>query len=232
MVGNELMAAILCIPVEELPRRSLWNQTWELIDITALAKAILFKDESVNELYEIDEYRFGTGQNRFFYTRLGWVADRYDEIINEIKSRNLPLPQVSNLREEIENSFPIEWKRNWSPDEYDMEVCNNYIKKTIANKIIDRKIKYKKIIEKPIKKVTIKPQCSDDEYNRQKSYSKNGLDRAIVQVNKDYSRAKIELRKKYELKIESTIKKYESIFNTFLKNNNYKYKGKDDGKLL
>lgn len=75
------MTRINCIPVKELTGPHLVAEYRELPRVFALAR--FPKD---NEKFP-EEYTLGTGHVKFFYERLGYLAERHTLLVQEMKRR-------------------------------------------------------------------------------------------------------------------------------------------------
>lgn len=80
------MTRINVIPVEELPRQALLGENKEITRVFGLARKAQF-DVIKGKKAIPKEYTLGTGHVLFFYPRLKFIADRYEQITSEMQRR-------------------------------------------------------------------------------------------------------------------------------------------------
>ena len=104
------MTRINCIPVEELSGQHLVAEYRELPRVFALAqKAALRGSLSAPEAYTL-----GQGHLLFFYTRLGYLAQRHLDLIDEMKRRGYK-PTFSGIRKQDFPTIPESYWNDWEP---------------------------------------------------------------------------------------------------------------------
>ena len=104
------MTRINCIPVEELSGQHLVAEYRELPRVFALAqKAALRGSFSAPETYTL-----GQGHLLFFYTRLGYLAQRHLDLIDEMKRRGYK-PTFSGIRKQDFPTIPESYWNDWEP---------------------------------------------------------------------------------------------------------------------
>jgi len=104
------MTRINCVPVEELSGPHLVAEYRELPRVFALAqKAALRGGYSQPDVYTI-----GKGHLLFFYTRLGYLARRHVELIDEMKRRGYT-PTFTGVRREDFPDAPDSYWNDWEP---------------------------------------------------------------------------------------------------------------------
>lgn len=103
------MTRINCVPVRELSDKHLGAEYRELPRVFALAQAAYQRGEKPEQYPQ--EYVLGPGHVKFFYARLGWVAVRCLQLVEECERRgrtvNFPIPPVVNV--------PDSWCQSWEP---------------------------------------------------------------------------------------------------------------------
>ena len=115
------MMRINCISVKDLPTRVLKA---ELFEIPRGFQYVLMavKARRPIEMYrEFDTYEY-THQPKFFYTRLGWLAERYLLVAQELARRGVEI-ESSKIRltfQGYKNSIPDKWWGYWGPTERDL----------------------------------------------------------------------------------------------------------------
>lgn len=105
------MTRINCVPVSELRGKHLIAEYHELPRIYGLVRKAIARGEKPNLTYPY-EYNLGKGHMRFFYPRLGYLNQRFEELVTEMKSRGYKPSYSSPPLEGI----PSEWFNDWIPD--------------------------------------------------------------------------------------------------------------------
>jgi len=82
------MTRINCIPVQELTNKHLMAEYYELPRVFTLAQAAFNRDDIKNIPCE---YTLGKGHVRFFYDKIGFLHDRYNDLYIELVNRNYKL---------------------------------------------------------------------------------------------------------------------------------------------
>lgn len=105
------MTRINCIPVDELTDAHLGAEYRELPRVFALAAAAYARGD--NPSAYPDAYTLSKGHVKFFYTRLGYLAKRYQQLVNEClrRGRKVNYHQVPD----IYNALPPKWRLDWTP---------------------------------------------------------------------------------------------------------------------
>lgn len=124
------MTRINCIPPEELCDKHLVAERHELSRVFTLVlkaidrhfaqtgKALLPKQVGIPE-----NYTMGTGHVKFFYNKLGWLADRDRLIESEMRARGMNVTE-RNLWMKY-HLIPSCWWNYWEPSREDRMV-NRY----------------------------------------------------------------------------------------------------------
>lgn len=124
------MTRINCIPVEELTREHLVAEYRELPRVFGLARAFR-KGEKIPE-----HYTLGFGHVKFFYTRLGWCANRHTQLVQEMKRRGynptIPEDEMWHHSERAGGRVPHELFGMWEPDEDAMELNRQRIRERLS----------------------------------------------------------------------------------------------------
>lgn len=107
------MTRINCIPPTELSGPHLVAEYRELPRVFALVRAAIMRGEKPNDPRNPVEYRLGAGHVRFFYCRLGYLAQRQASLINEMRARGYQ-PQYDNTTALLDG-LPAEWCQDWIP---------------------------------------------------------------------------------------------------------------------
>jgi hypothetical protein len=104
------MTRINCVPVRELHDKHLLAEYRELPRVFKLAYAAYARGEG--PAAHPAEYTLGKGHVKFFYTRLWWLAQRFDQIYLELRQRGFQ-PQYSTVP--VVPRMPQSWHRGWCP---------------------------------------------------------------------------------------------------------------------
>lgn len=117
------MTRINCVPVEELSGPHLVAEYRELPRVFALAE----KTSARESFTQPNAYTLGKGHLLFFYTRLGYLAQRHTELIAEMKRRNYK-PSFSGVRREDFPPIPDSYWDSWEPTEDALHLNRQRIK--------------------------------------------------------------------------------------------------------
>src|SRR3546814_19293963 len=104
------MTRINCVPVHELSGPHLVAEYRELPRVFALAQ----KAAARGSFTQPQAYTLGKGHVLFFYTRLGYLARRHLELIEEMKRRGYK-PTFSGMRREDFLNVPDAYWSDWEP---------------------------------------------------------------------------------------------------------------------
>lgn len=107
------MTRINCVPPAELTTPHLIAEYRELPRIFGLVRAAIERGEKPDDSRNPAEYRLGQGHVRFFYPRLGYLAKRQKELIDEMLRRGYS-PSFKNP-EALLTDIPVEWHGEWIP---------------------------------------------------------------------------------------------------------------------
>lgn len=104
------MTRINCVPVQELSGPHLVAEYRELPRVFALAKKAALRGSFVQP----GTYTLGKGHLLFFYTRLGYLARRHVDLIDEMKRRGYN-PTFSGVRRGDFADIPDSYWGDWQP---------------------------------------------------------------------------------------------------------------------
>jgi len=98
------MTRINLIPPEELHYKHLVAEYREITRVPTLARNA---QRRMHKLSIPDNYRTGEGHVTFFYTRLGFIADRYESLCDEMRRRGYKCNQIAreDLLKDIDSRF-------------------------------------------------------------------------------------------------------------------------------
>ncbi len=106
------MTRINCVSVQELSQQHLVAEYRELPRVFNLARKALER----NDIQYFEEYRLGKGHLLFFYTRLGYLARRHAELVQEMLRRGYKPTFTSPLRDAHSDIPDVLWG-DWNPTE-------------------------------------------------------------------------------------------------------------------
>ncbi|HLU00509.1 MAG TPA: pyrimidine dimer DNA glycosylase/endonuclease V [Burkholderiaceae bacterium] len=106
------MTRINCVPVEELSGPHLVAEYRELPRVFALAG----KAAARGAFVQPERYTLGKGHMLFFYTRLGYLVRRHQDLVTEMKRRGYK-PSFDGVRREQFPDIPDKFWNDWRPDE-------------------------------------------------------------------------------------------------------------------
>lgn len=107
------MTRINVVPVQELGQKHLLAEYREITRPFAKVRKRQAKGQKPPSVKALADYTMGTGHETFFFTRLQYLVDRYQELTNEMLARGYkanPVP-IENLVEGIDKS----WFGNYTP---------------------------------------------------------------------------------------------------------------------
>lgn len=125
------MTRINCVPVQELTRQHLVAEYRELPRVFSLAR----KPKS-GEVFP-QQYTLGTGHVKFFYNRLGYLAERHTQIVREMKRRGykpvIPEDEMWQHCEKAGGRLSSELFANWQPDENAIKANRDRIQERLTS---------------------------------------------------------------------------------------------------
>ncbi len=105
------MTRINCIPVEELSGPHLVAEYRELPRVFRLAEKASLR----GNIKQPSQYTLGAGHILFFYTRLGYLAKRHCQLVQEMRRRDYK-PTYEGVRRQDFPNIPDEYWNDWKPD--------------------------------------------------------------------------------------------------------------------
>lgn len=124
------MTRINVIPVYELNDVHLMAEYRELPMVpAALKRSLRTQMPAVVKKKIPSNFTLNKGHVLFFYNKLGYLKNRYAELIQELTKRGFKLdPNRPSGFDEIDNS----WFGNWTPNTIDMDIVRERIKLRIS----------------------------------------------------------------------------------------------------
>ncbi len=123
---------INCIPPDELTRAHLVAEYRELPRIFTLVRAAIARGERPGDPRNPTEYRLGAGHVRFFYPRLGYLAQRQGALVAEMLARGYA-PGFTRT-DHLLDGIPAEWCAAWQPTPQAMALNRARIAERLAPK--------------------------------------------------------------------------------------------------
>ncbi len=105
------MTRINCVPVQELHDKHLAAEYRELPRVFKLAAAAHARGEDPSQFPGL--YTLGKGHVKFFYTRLGWLKWRFQDLVAEMQHRGWQ-PQYTQVPS-VADALPASWWGFWEP---------------------------------------------------------------------------------------------------------------------
>lgn len=112
------MTRINVVPVEELTDKHLGAEYRELPRIYGLVKAAIQRGESPDDKRNPTQYVLGGGHCRFFYPRLGFITERFEQLKAECRARGRAVNYADSSA--LTEGIPPEWFGSYEPTE---EAC-------------------------------------------------------------------------------------------------------------
>jgi len=123
------MTRINCVPVEELSGPHLVAEYRELPRVFALARKAAMRGGGSQP----QAYILGKGHLLFFYTRLGYLARRHRELVEEMKRRGYR-PAFTGVRREDFPDVPDACWNDWEPTAEALHLNRERIKARSGNR--------------------------------------------------------------------------------------------------
>lgn len=120
------MTRINVVPVETLSRPHLQGEYKEITRVFGLVRKAQARGKNKWNLNIPKEYTLGIGHVTFFYPRLGYILNRYKELVSEMRNRGYkpnPIPD-EDLLEGIHQS----WLGDYEPTEEAIKINLQRIK--------------------------------------------------------------------------------------------------------
>jgi deoxyribonuclease (pyrimidine dimer) len=115
------MTRINLVDPSELHRKHLIAEIHELPRIFTLARKAQNKPRNIPE-----KYILGKGHVLFFYKRLGFLADRYEKLCDEMRKRKYNVNQIS--RNELLGGIDLSFQVQYTPNDDEINLNRERIK--------------------------------------------------------------------------------------------------------
>lgn len=107
------MTRINLVPPSELHQKHLQGEYFELPRVFTNVRKAIASGKTPSDFSHVDSYRLGPGHVIFFYTRLGFLVDRFGKLVLEMIDRGNRPTKISVF----DDSIPYEWYGNYIPTE-------------------------------------------------------------------------------------------------------------------
>lgn len=118
------MTRINVLPVEDLGRLTLQGEYKEITRPIGLVKKAISRGVNKynfkQKIKQPSEYTLGTGHVKFFYNKLSYIADRYEQLCDEMRSRGYNPNQIP--REELLKGIDKFWLGGYNPTEQAIKI--------------------------------------------------------------------------------------------------------------
>lgn len=110
------MTRINCVPPNELARQHLIAEYYEIHDVFKHVLRYVSGGHTFDGIGRLpQDYVLGTGHIKFFYNKLGWVADRYDLLVAEMRHRGYRTDAACDIRARYASIDDPRWWGTWEP---------------------------------------------------------------------------------------------------------------------
>ena len=133
------MTRINCVPPNTLCQQHLVAEYRELPRIFGYVVKAVDRGETPDDERNPRSYVLGKGHVRFFYPRLGYLIQRQQSIVSEMKSRGITVNFEAPRREKF-NTIPDEWFGDWAPDDTAININTARINERMPKKPIFKRI--------------------------------------------------------------------------------------------
>jgi len=129
------MTRINLVPVETLTRLHLIAEYAELPRIVSLVRRAQDRGETPASVRKRapQSFTFGAGHAMFFYTRLTWLVNRYDQLVKEMQDRGYD-PQYPSLNNRIVG-IQDWWFNDYEPTLDEIALSQSRIDDRVANPV-------------------------------------------------------------------------------------------------
>ena len=123
------MTRINLVPPEELSDQHLVAEYREIFMVgSSLQRSLRSPNWGEAKKSIPKKFTLNKGHVKFFYDKGKYLSERYDELINEMKKRNMNPNPSRTFKEE---QWPDELYKNWRPNDIDLQVVRKRIKRKI-----------------------------------------------------------------------------------------------------
>lgn len=113
------MTRINVIPVEDLHYKHLVAEYHELPRIFNYVRRAQDLCKDVSDYHIPEDYVLGTGHCTFFYDKLGWLAERFKLLGDEMRRRGY---KANHSAENILYGIDPKWINGWTPTQNAIEI--------------------------------------------------------------------------------------------------------------
>ena len=125
------MTRVNVVPVKELTREHLIAEYKEIMRLPGnIKKSLNRKSTPFSEKEIPPHYKMGKGHVKFFFNKMSWVKNRFEELIAEMKERNY---NVNYTDSSIFDDCPEYWKNDYKPTLEALEINRQRIKERLGD---------------------------------------------------------------------------------------------------
>lgn len=116
------MTRINIIPVECLSNEHLLAEYRELPRVFTAVKKLIEQGKTPEDIEISNKYVLGKGHVKFFYTKMIWLFNRFNELVLELEERkfNIDLKLCKSISDQWAIFFETEWWNDYTPTHNDM----------------------------------------------------------------------------------------------------------------
>ncbi len=123
------MTRINVVPVQELTRQHLMAEYREITRLPSNLRTSLSRKTKPFSLSEIPQkYTLGTGHVKFFYDKMQFLKNRFEQLVLEMQSRGY----TTNYTDSSIFDFEPKYMNNYTPTNEAMEINRERIAKRIS----------------------------------------------------------------------------------------------------
>lgn len=126
------MTRVNVVPVQELTREHLVAEYKEIMRLPKnIEKSLNRKSKPFSKDEIPQEYTMGQGHVKFFYNKMEWVKQRFEQLVQEMNRRGY----TTNFTDSsMFDRCPKTWFNNYQPDEKAMSVNRARIEERLNDK--------------------------------------------------------------------------------------------------
>ena len=123
------MTRINLVPPEELSDQHLVAEYREIFMVgSSLQRSLKSSNWEKTKKSIPKKFKLNEGHVIFFYNKGKYLSERYDELVKEMKRRNM---EPDPFRKFKRDQWPEELYRSWRPDKIDLKIIRDRIKQKI-----------------------------------------------------------------------------------------------------
>jgi len=108
----------------------------EYREIVRIPNAVRSNPDRVRKVDQPIQFRLGTGHVVFFYDKLKFLHDRFNELRNELITRNVAV----TMTDDMFHNLPDDLYNDWNPTDFDYKFSNRIVCDRICDRVDDMKV--------------------------------------------------------------------------------------------